>query len=59
MVWAFNSLSASFGQNAQLSVLLPNWLMALGISFVYLLVTFFMSKRVQDMIRVTGELSSV
>jgi len=33
--------------------------MTLGISLVFLVGTFFMSKRVQDMIRVTGELSSV
>ena len=59
MVWSFNGLSESFQPGADLSSLSQNWLMALVISCLYLVVTFFMSKRVQDMIRVTGELSSV
>ena len=59
MVWAFNGLSTSFQPGAGLSSLWQDWLTALGISCLYLISTFFMSKRVQDMIRVTGELSSV
>lgn len=59
MVWAFNGLSASFQPNITVSNLWINWSFAFGISCVYLVVTFFMSKRIQDMIRVSGELSSV
>jgi hypothetical protein len=59
MSWAFNSLSASMQPGVDLPNLWSNWMMTLGISLVYLVGTFFMSKRVQDMIRVTGELSSV
>jgi ABC-2 type transport system permease protein len=59
MSWAFNSLSASLQPGIDLQNLWSNWMMTLGISLVYLVGTFFMSKRVQDMIRVTGELSSV
>ncbi len=59
MSWAFNSLSASLRPDINEQFLRGNWLMTLGISLVYLVGTFFMSKRVQDMIRVTGELSSI
>jgi len=57
--WAFNGLSASFQPDINLPSLWTTWMITLGISLVYLVGTFFMSKRVQDMIRVTGELSSV
>jgi ABC-2 type transport system permease protein len=57
--WAFKGLSASFQPDIDLPNLWANWIMTLGISLIYLVGTFFMSKRVQDMIRVTGELSSV
>jgi ABC-2 type transport system permease protein len=59
LVWAFNGLSASFQPGVDPAALWRNLLMAFGIACVYLLVTIFMSKKVQDMIRVTGELSSV
>jgi ABC-2 type transport system permease protein len=59
MVWAFNALTISIQPGMDLSSLWQNWLTALGIACVYLIVTFFMSKRVENMIRVTGELSSV
>jgi len=59
MVWAFNGLSASFQPGVTTSSILTDWVTALGISCIYLVVTFLMSKRVQDMIRVSGELSSV
>jgi ABC-2 type transport system permease protein len=59
MSWAFNGLSASIQPGVNLSGLWTDWLMTLCVSLVYLIGTFFMSKRVQDMIRVTGELSSV
>jgi ABC-2 type transport system permease protein len=59
MSWAFNGLSSSIQPNIDISVLWLNWLITLSISLIYLIGTFVMSKRVQDMIRVTGELSSV
>ena len=59
MVWAFNGLRASFQPEVATASLWRNWAMALGISCIYLVITFLMSKRVQDMIRVSGELSSV
>jgi ABC-2 type transport system permease protein len=58
MVWAFNGVSEAF-QGADLSSLWRNWIMALAVACLYLIVTFFMSKRVENMIRVTGELSSL
>jgi len=57
--WAFKGLSASFQADMKMPSLWANWMITLGISLVYLVGTFFMSKRVQDMIRVSGELSSV
>ena len=59
LVWAFNGLSASFQPGSDVSTLWRNWLTALGVSCLYLIVALFMSKRVEDMVRVTGELSSV
>jgi len=59
MSWAFRGVSTSFQSNVDISNIWQYWLMAFGISCIYLVGTFFMSKRVQDMIRVTGELSSV
>ena len=59
MVWAFKGLTIAIQPGIDFSSLWQNWLMALGIACVYLIGTFFMSKRVEDMIRVTGELSSV
>lgn len=59
MSWGFNGLSASIQPGVDMPGLWIPWLMTLGVSFVYLIGTYFMSKRVQDMIRVTGELSSV
>jgi ABC-2 type transport system permease protein len=59
MSWAFRGVSTSFQPNVDISNIWQYWLMAFGISCIYLAGTFFMSRRVQDMIRVTGELSSV
>jgi ABC-2 type transport system permease protein len=59
MVWSFNGISAAFQPGIDIPYLVQNLLMALSISCLYLLITFFMSKRVQDMIRVTGELNSL
>jgi len=57
--WGFNGLSTSFQTDFNMSTLWTYWLTTLGISLFYLIGTFYMSKKVQDMIRVTGELSSI
>ena len=59
MVWAFKGLTIAIQPDINFASLWQNWLMAFGIACVYLIGTFFLSKRVEDMIRVTGELSSV
>lgn len=57
--WGVTGLNSSFQTQLQFSVIWPDWALALGISLTYLLCTYLMSKRVHDMIRVSGELSSV
>ena len=59
MYWAFNSLSAALQPGAELSRLSANWLVSLGVAGLYLSLALYMSLKIQDMIRVTGELSSV
>jgi ABC-2 type transport system permease protein len=59
MSWAFNNLSMSIQPGLNVAGLAANWLITLGIALIYLVGTFFMSGQVQNMIRVTGELSSV
>lgn len=59
MRWGVTGLNSSFQAQIQLSTVWKDWALAIGISLAYLLVTALMSKRVHDMIRVTGELSSV
>lgn len=57
--WGVTGLNSSFQAQLQLDTLWSNWAAALGVSLIYLLVTYLMSKKVHDMIRVSGELSSV
>lgn len=57
--WGVTGLNSSFQIQLQFSDLWLNWAIALTVSFVYLLATYLMSKKVHDMIRVSGELSSV
>jgi len=57
--WGVTGLNASFQQKLVLSNLWQDWATSIGVSFIYLFVTYFLSKKVHDMIRVTGELSSV
>ena len=57
--WAVTALGTSFQPVIEIQNLWPDWLFALGISCVYLIVTFYLSRRVHDMIRVSGELHSV
>ena len=59
MSWAFNGISMAIQPELNGSDLGINWLITLGVALIYLVGTFFMSKQVENMIRVTGELSSV
>ena len=57
--WGVTGLNSSFQTQLGFATIWPSWATALGVSFAYLLVTYLLSKRVHDMIRVSGELSSV
>jgi len=57
--WGVTGLNSSFQIQLPLAKIWLDWSLAMGVSLVYLLVTFLLSKRVHNMIRVTGELSSV
>jgi ABC-2 type transport system permease protein len=59
MSWAFNSISMAIRPELNVADLGINWLITLGVALAYLVGTFFMSRQVENMIRVTGELSSV
>jgi ABC-2 type transport system permease protein len=56
---AFNGLAASLQPGFNPSSILGSWLLSLATCGVYLVFIRLMSGRVNDMIRVTGELSSV
>lgn len=57
--WGVSGLNSSFQDGAALSHLWLDWAISMGVSCIYLLVTYLLSKKVHDMIRVTGEMSSV
>lgn len=57
--WGVTGLNASFQEGMVLSNVWWDWATSIGVSFVYLAVTYLLSRKVHDMIRVTGELSSV
>jgi len=57
--WGVTSLNSSFQTKLTLSNIWLDWSISVGISLIYLVVTYFLSRKVHDMIRVTGELSSV
>lgn len=57
--WGVTSLNSSFQVQPTLANIWLDWLTSIGISLIYLVVTYFLSRKVHDMIRVTGELSSV
>jgi ABC-2 type transport system permease protein len=57
--WSVTGLNLAFGQQVGLAAMLPDWAASLGVSFVYLLGTAVLARKVHDMIRVTGEMSSV
>lgn len=57
--WGVTGLNSSFQTEMVLSQVGRDWLASIGVSFLYLIVTYFLSRKVHDMIRVTGEMSSV
>lgn len=57
--WGVTGLNYSFQFQPTLSNIWLDWSISIGISLIYLVATYFMSRKVHDMIRVTGELSSV
>lgn len=57
--WGVTGLNSSFQIQPTLAHIWSDWATSIGISLIYLIVTYFLSKKVHDMIRVTGELSSV
>ncbi len=59
MRWGVTGLNSSFQSPLQFPAIWPDWLLALAVSLAYLLAATLLSKRVHDMIRVSGELSSI
>ena len=57
--WAFSGLTQSLQEDADLFQLTRSWIICFAISLFYLFVVAWMSKKVHNMIRVSGELSSV
>lgn len=57
--WGVTGLNSSFQPQIQSANIWLDWGTSIGISLLYLLVTYFFSRKVRDMIRVSGELSSV
>ena len=56
--WAVAALNAALAGSSDMD-LAPDWLLALGLSALYLIAAYWLSIRVHDKIRVTGELSSI
>jgi ABC-type multidrug transport system permease subunit len=57
--WGVTGLNSSFQAGAGLSQVGYDWLASIGVSCLYLIVTYLLSRKVHDMIRVSGELSSI
>jgi hypothetical protein len=57
--WGVTGLNASFQPQVRYANIWLDWGTSIGISLLYLVVTYFFSRKVRDMIRVSGELSSV
>lgn len=57
--WGVSGLTASFESQPTLANMGLDWAISVGVSLVYLLVTYLLSEKVHNMIRVTGELSSI
>ena len=57
--WALEAMNESLLGNRNLLFLVPHWAIALAISLVFVVITRWLQARVQDKIRVSGELSSI
>jgi ABC-2 type transport system permease protein len=57
--WGVTGLNSSFQVQPAFTNIWLDWAASIGISLIYLIVTFLLARKVHDMIRVTGELSSV
>lgn len=57
--WGVTGLNSSFQGELSFASLGYDWAASMGISLIYLIITYLLSRRVHDMIRVSGELSSV
>ena len=57
--WGVTSLNGSFQAGRPLSGIGIDWLISIGVSLIYLIITYLLSRKVHNMIRITGELSSV
>ena len=57
--WGVAGLNSAFQTETALSNLWSDWAISLGVSCLYLIVTYLLSQKVHNMIRVTGELSSI
>jgi ABC-2 type transport system permease protein len=57
--WALQAMNESLLGNHELAYLVTHWGMALGISLIFLAITGWLQIKVQDGLRVSGELSSI
>ncbi len=57
--WALEAMNESLLGSHDLAFLLFHWVVALGISLIFLVITRWLQVRVHDRIRISGELSSI
>jgi ABC-2 type transport system permease protein len=57
--WALQAMDAALHGSSVTPVMWSQWGLALGITLVFCLISFWLDQKVHDQIRVTGELSSI
>jgi ABC-2 type transport system permease protein len=57
--WALQAMNESLLGSQDVSYLALHWLVSLGLSLLFLLITIHLQKKVHDSIRMSGELSSI
>ncbi|MBA3072311.1 MAG: ABC transporter permease, partial [Anaerolineae bacterium] len=57
--WALEAMNESLLGSFDLNYLVVHWLMAIGLSNVFIVLTSWMQAKVHDSIRLSGELSSI
>jgi ABC-2 type transport system permease protein len=57
--WALQAMNESLLGNRDWSFLVTHWAVAIAISLVFIAITRWLQVKVQDSIRVNGELSSI